>query len=368
MGLDALNSAHAPHVLKYLARIYETHGKKHACHADSAEAVERWQAEARPVLRRLIGLEAIAASARGHRPEVRLEQPENLGRFTRRLGWIETEPDVTIPFWLLKPPGKGPFPVAIMPHGHTDRGFDQYAGIAHNEAGRRLVQDEDRDVAVQAAERGFIAIAPTTRGFEPAAVRDLNGRHGKLNCRSQMIHCLLAGRTAIGERVWDMERLLDYALALPEADPRRVLMMGNSGGGGVTTFAAACDTRVTVAVASCSFCTFVGANGVVHLCDCNTVPGILHFGDYYDVAGLIAPRRLMIVHGDKDPLFPLSEIEKAVAGVRAIYKAAGAEDHLLHAFGHGGHRFYKDLMWGFVQKATQNVQLGYALDSTKHNL
>mgnify|MGYP003349230786 CR=1 FL=1 len=59
-------------------------------------------------------------------------------------------------------------------------------------------------------------------------------------CRSQLMHCLLAGRTAVGERVWDLQRLLDWAVTLPGADSRRVLMMGNSGGGMVTMFAAAC--------------------------------------------------------------------------------------------------------------------------------
>ncbi len=81
-------------------------------------------------------------------------------------------------------------------------------------------------------------------------------------------------------------RMIDQAVALPEADAGRIVMVGNSGGGMVTTYAAACDTRVTVAVPSCSFATYVGESGTVHHCECNTVPGIYRFGEFSDVAGL----------------------------------------------------------------------------------
>ena len=148
-----------------------------------------------------------------------------------------------------------------------------------------------------------------------------------------------------------MGKLMDWAIDLPDVDSSNILMMGNSGGGVVTTYAAACDTRVTVAVPSCSFCTFVGINGLVHHCDCNAVPGIMNFGEFYDVAGLIAPRHLCIVNGRKDNLFPLQEVDRAVAGVRRIYEAAGVPGRFTHHYGEGGHRFYKDLMWPFIEDA-----------------
>jgi len=213
------------------------------------------------------------------------------------------------------------------------------------------IEQLDADVAVQAVDRGFLAIAPNTRGFEANCIPDVNDRHDGRDCRSQLIHALLAGRTVIGERVWDLACLIDWALARPETDPSAVLMMGNSGGGVATLYAAACDERVTVAVSSCAFCTFVGAGGAVHHCDCNAVPGMLRFGEFHDVAGLIAPRPLLIVHGRTDPLFPPAEIERAVEGVRRIYAAAGAAGALAHAYGPAGHRFYSDLMWPFVTAA-----------------
>ena len=300
---------HDGEALAYLRRLYGEGKRTFAFHADAGESVAAWQRRARPVLRHLIGLDRIAEEAEGHKPTVSLKEPEDCGDYTRRLGTIASEPHISVPFWLLRPKSRGPHPLGLFPHGHKARGMDEYAGIAHGEKDRQHIESQERDVAVQAVRRGFLAIAPTTRGFPPAAVPDITGRHGKRDCRSQLIHCLLAGRTPMGERVWDMMRLLDWASKLPEVDGRRVLMMGNSGGGVVTLYAAACDERIGVAVPSCSFAPFVGQGGLVHHCDCNAVPGILRFGELWDVAGLVAPRHLCIVNGRQDRLFPPAEVE-----------------------------------------------------------
>jgi dienelactone hydrolase len=233
--------------------------------------------------------------------------------------------------------------------------MDTYVGIYQDDEKRLKIDLEERDVAVQAVRRGYIAIAPNTRGFASAKVPDITDRHGSRDCRSQLIHCLLAGRTAIGERVWDLSRLLDWALSLPDVDASRVLLMGNSGGGVATLYAAACDTRVTVAVPSCSFCTLVGRNGAIHHCDCNAVPGILAWGEFQDVAGLVAPRPLLVVNGRQDLLFPLAEVDRAVEGARKIYAAAGVPERFAHQYGEGGHRFYADLMWPFVGNAISQL-------------
>jgi dienelactone hydrolase len=283
---------------------------------------------------------------------VSLAEAEEMGSYSRQKGVIEAEPGFDVPFWFLRPDGEGPHPLALFPHGHySDHGLDYAAGVAASPEMEERIREEDRDVAVQAVQRGFAAIAPATRGFSPAHVPDVTGRHGGRDCRSQLLHALLAGRTVIGERVWDLERLIDWGAGRDDVDGSTVLMMGNSGGGVATLYGAACDDRVTIAVASCSFCTFVGGDGVVHHCDCNAVPGVLRFGEFHDIAGLIAPRHLQVVHGRKDTLFPLDEVERAVSGLMGIYRAGGAEPNLQHVYGPEGHRFYGDLMWPFVMEA-----------------
>jgi dienelactone hydrolase len=342
---------HTDGILRYLDRINDCDRHGAAGRATDRQGFEEWQREARPRLHRLIGLDAIAHTTKGHSIQLRLEEPQELADYTRQRGHIETEPEVDIPFWLLRPEGDGPHPLGIFPHGHSDLGMDSYAGTIQD--GELAVRNkrEDREVAVQAVRRGFVAIAPNTRGFKPTAIPDLTGRHGNRDCRSQLIHCLLAGRTPVGERVWDMMRIIDWAKTQPYIDPERILMMGNSGGGVVTIYTSACDTRVAVAVPSCSFCPYVGRNGIVHHCDCNVVPGILSLGDIHDVAGLIAPRHLCIVNGLKDKLFPTAEVDRAVQALSKIYRTADAPGRFVHRYGDGGHRFYEHLMWPFVESA-----------------
>ena len=355
MSANTAHPGYPPDVMAYLDRLYDESQRELACQARTPQEAAEWQTRARPVLRRLLGLDAMAASLREHEVAAELEDAEDLGVYTRSRGWLATEPNVRIPFWLLEPKGGGPFPLALTPHGHDRRGYDTSVGIAQDEATNRKILDEDRDVAVQAVREGFLTIAPATRGIGCDGVPDIYARHSKQDCRSQAMHCLLAGRTAMGERIWDMERLIDWAVARFDIDERCVLMMGNSGGGMVTTYAAACDTRIQIAVPSCSFGPYARPDGKLTHCDCNIVPGILRLGEFHDVAGLIAPRYQLIVNGRHDPLHDPAHVDQAVADVRRIYSVAGAPDHFAHQYGKAGHRFYKDLMWPFIRKAAEQL-------------
>lgn len=341
---------HDRHTLEYLKRIARAESAWSRTPAPlETNALAARRTSARRRLRRMIGLDRIRRDLGPFKPTVELSPPAAAEGYRRYHGILHAEPDFDLPFWLLQPAGAGPFPIALLPHGHyAEHGLDYAAGIAASPEMREKIAREDRDVAIQAVRRGFVAIAPSTRGFLPACVPDITNRHAGSNCRSHALHCLLAGRTAMGERVSDLQRLLDWALSRPDADRRHTLVMGNSGGGVVAVYAAACDPRIATCVSSCAFCTLMGRNGAIHHCDCNAVPGILRFGEFHDIAALIAPRRLLVVHGRKDPLFPPEEIDRAVAHLRRRYAEAGAAEACHHVYGPEGHRFYADLMWPFI--------------------
>ena len=316
-------NAYPDQVARYLKRLYDPTDRQLAFRDDHPGGFDKWQSDARSALRLKIGLDNIAASVGEHVPVVELGEPEDLGGYTRQRGVIDTEPDVQIPFWLLKPKGDGKRPLGVFPHGHDSRGHNTTAGVYDDDAHEQKSLVEDRDVAVQAVMQGFVAIAPAVRGLATAGVPDLHGRHGKRDCRSHLMHCLLAGRTATGERVWDMQRILDWAFTLPEVDSSHTLMMGNSGGGMVTMFTAACDERIDIAVPSCSFAPTTSEAGYIFHCDCNMVPGLMDLGGLPGVCGMIAPRHLLAVNGRKDTLFSVKAVEKAAATVRDLYTSAG---------------------------------------------
>ena len=207
-------------VEQYLKGLYSEQQQNYTFRSDYPGGFNMWQAEARPELRRLIGLNNIAAYVGAYQANVRLLEKKDRGSHTLQKGIIETEPHVEIPFWLLIPKGKGPFPLAVLPHGHDRIGHDTHAAVYHSEEHEQKSISGDRNVAVQAVENGFIAIAPAIRGLatEAPGVPDVRNRHGNKACRSQLMHCLLSGRTAIGERVWDMSQIIDWAISLPESE------------------------------------------------------------------------------------------------------------------------------------------------------
>ncbi len=138
----------------------------------------------------------------------------------------------------------------------------------------------------------------------------------------------------------------------PQIDAGKVEVMGNSGGGTAVIYAAAMDQRIAAAMPSCAFCGFQVSIGELHHCSCNYVPGIMKEFDMGDLAGLIAPRPLVIVNGEKDMIFPLDSAKDQEKIARRVYEAAGAGDMLRHVIGPEGHRFYAALAWPVFDELT----------------
>ena len=336
----------------YLKRIQR--GKQ--VHAfDASVGFGQWQEKARGALIELTGLKQMEKDLDGFTPTIQLGQAEKTNElFTRALCSMETEPGVVIPFYLLIPKDANPaqpLPLLICPHGHDKLGLHSYAGAFKDEKHSRKVLEKQGDIGAQAARRGYVVIAPATRGLaEEVLVPDPKGRHGNRPCRAQLIHCLLAGRTPIGERVWDMQRLLDWAEKHPLIDPKRIAMTGNSGGGVLTAYTAAIDTRIRVAIPSCSFTSVMSAEGFIFHCDCCLVPKLRDWGDWKELGGLVAPRHLLIVHGVDDSLHHPPTVEKLAVSIGKIFQAAGVPDHSALKWGNSGHRFYPKKMWPFIEK------------------
>ena len=336
----------------YLKRIQR--GKQ--VHAfDASVGFGQWQEKARGALIELTGLKQMEKDLDGFTPKIQLGQAEKTNElFTRALCSMETEPGVVIPFYLLIPKDANPaqpLPLFICPHGHDKLGLHSYAGAFKDEKHKRKVLEKEGDIGAQAARRGFVVIAPATRGLaEEVLVPDPKGRHGNRPCRAQLIHCLLAGRTPIGERVWDMQRLLDWAEKHPLIDPKRIAMTGNSGGGVLTAYTAAIDTRIRVAIPSCSFTSVMSAEGFIFHCDCCLVPKFRDWGDWKELGGLVAPRHLLIVHGVDDSLHHPPTVEKLAVSIGKIFQTAGVPNHTALKWGNSGHRFYPKKMWPFFEK------------------
>ena len=169
------------------------------------------------------------------------------------------------------------------------------------------------------------------------------------------MHCLLAGRTAIGERVWDTTCLLDWIVSdLPGVDVERIGMLGNSGGGVLTVYVAALDDRIAVAHPSCSLTSFASDAGYIFHCDCCMVPGIkTELADMPDIAALAIPRQIVVVHGVKDTLHSEPVVNQAMKRLGNIYSQCKVSDRFKFQWQPEGHRFYPDVFWPVLRSVLQ---------------
>jgi dienelactone hydrolase len=315
--------AAAPRRLKFQAR--------------TRSEAEGWQQELRAKLTELVG--GFPAERQPLRPIV-LETRTFPG-YSREKIVFDSRPGVSVLAYLLLPEkARRPAPAMICVPGHG-RGVDDIVGIDDRGNERTDKAGYQHDFAIQVVEAGMAAVA-----IEPMAFgcrRDpINARKGLAQkaCEPAAGGALLLGQTMVGWRVWDVMRTLDYIGTRSELDSSRVGCMGISGGGTVTLFSTALDSRIRTALVSGYLNTFRDSIGSLSHCIDNYVPGILNWAEMYDVAGLIAPRPLFVESGEKDNIFPIRASIESFTKAREVYAVFGAADRIEQEVFPGEHSFW----------------------------
>jgi dienelactone hydrolase len=159
------------------------------------------------------------------------------------------------------------------------------------------------------------------------------------------------------DTAWDTWRVLDYLQTRPDVDGDRLGVMGISLGGH-TTWMVSADPRVKAAVPCISVCSWrwqlehegytqrvknlakafaavkedLGEQEVtpkvVAAAWQRWLPGIPAKYDCQDILGAMAPRPLLILGGDSDPVAPLEGARLAIHSIEEAYRRANASDHL----------------------------------------
>ena len=78
---------------------------------------------------------------------------------------------------------------------------------------------------------------------------------------------------------------------------------------------------------------------------CNHIPSIRRYFEMSDIAGLIAPRPLVIAAGRTDPIFPIAPTEECFDSIQSIYDSVDSREKCALLIGDGGHLNYADLLW-----------------------
>ena len=167
------------------------------------------------------------------------------------------------------------------------------------------------------------------------------------------------GETIAGWMVWDSMRAVDYLLTLDDVDPHRIGITGNSGGGLNSLYTAALDDRLRASVVV-GF-TFEFNNWIKYAgahCTCTHLPGEFRGMEWFEIAGLIAPRAVLMIQGANDGIFPVSGARRSGANVQRIYRLLEANERArfveLAGQPHAYTRPFREPMYGWMTRHLQD--------------
>lgn len=303
-----------------------------------------WQKRAKAKLAELLGLPFVQVD-----DNMAIEYTKQQEGYTEIRFTFQSEQGYDLPCHLLIPQGVSmPLPVVICLQGHSP-GMHISLGHPRNDREKELIAGE-RDFCIQAVKEGYCALSIEQRNFG-----EKGGKEEGPDCYNSSMSAIMLGRTTIGERVWDIQRAIDVlAKHFPQTDPQQVVCMGNSGGGTATFYAACMDERIAYAIPSCAVCTLDDSIGAMFHCSCNYIPGIRKYFDMGDMAGLIAPRPLIIVAGEQDRIFPIDGVKSSYEKAKELYAAAGEPENVSLIIGAEGHRFYAAPSWAKLREYMQS--------------
>ena len=299
-------------ILTYLDRQAEAIEPAMAWNATNQAEHDAWRPEFRKQLVDLLGQwpEQVEPDVRWDKEDV-----EETEAFIRRKVYVRTEKDYWAPAYYYTPKNiSGKRPAIMCFHGHS--GILPYTRQGTDEQiakGKKL----SLDYAPFFAEQGYVVLAV----IQPIAMR-----------------------------VWDGMRLLDFLETQDEVDADRIACAGLSGGGTTSLFFAALEDRIKVAMVAGYYCTFRDSIFSIHHCICNTVPGIMNYGEMSDIAALIAPRPTLIISGTEDKIFPIEATKRAYATLEGTYAVLGVSDNLESDFFDGEHQWSNRKTLAFLKQ------------------
>jgi hypothetical protein len=158
----------------------------------------------------------------------------------------------------------------------------------------------------------------------------------------------------VGQTVEDLVRWEDWLAQMK--DIKVFDTAGISYGGDLVITYPAFSKRINKIYTSGSMGSFAPVFARCYNAPAHCVPGVLQWMDRSDIAGLSAPRPIRLHYGERDTPGPHNAsasynetVEPALAELRAIYKAFGAEDQVsLRVTPDRGHEFENEDLLAFL--------------------
>jgi dienelactone hydrolase len=330
---------------------YQPENARYAFRAKTLLDAQAWQAETRKALAQTIGLPPDDSAL-----NPQLLESVDKGDYLREKILLRTGAHTLMPVYLLLPKAaQKPLPVVLAFHGHG-YGVKDIVGLWEDGEERDTPDGYHKDFGVELCRAGFAVAAPEIACFGERQT-DFSSLNAALDqpvpsiCAHSAMLAFHLGTSVVGMRIHDGMRLVDYLETRPELDTQRLGAMGISGGGMHTFFSTCLDERIRACVVSGYFCTFRDSILAMSHCACNFVPGLGAFGEMYDLAGLIAPRPMLVESGNYDNIFPQKAVKASVNRADAVYAVFGDGLRIETDYFEGRHQISGKKAYGFLQAA-----------------
>jgi hypothetical protein len=221
--------------------------------------------------------------------------------------------------------GSGPFPAVIYSAGHGPFGKSEAYGMGANLA--------RNGIAMLAYDP--LGAGERIQALDPATGKSYAG--GDEHSQAQ-IPISLVGDSVARYMVWDAMRGIDYLSTRPEIVKDHIGSYGCSGGGTMSAYLTALDTRVNAGVVACFLTTYDALMPSIGPQDGEQViPNFIKNGlDFADLVELAAPRAYAQVSTTED-MFPFKGAQATHDEAARFYGLLHAGNKLQFFTGPGGH-------------------------------
>ncbi len=158
------------------------------------------------------------------------------------------------------------------------------------------------------------------------------------------------GLDMLGLRITEVKSLINYLENHDDVDEKRIGIIGHSGGGTLSLFAAFFDDRIKVCATSGYLSTWDQSILAMYHCGCNYIADLRKYLELYDVYASLAPRPLAITIGKKDKIFPYKGSKISIPIIKEAYQETNHPENILIHVQKEGHRFSGEKIYPFMLK------------------
>ncbi len=266
---------------------------------------------------------------------------------------------------LYHPKGRtGKLPGVLCPYGHWNNGRFSEASV--KEIRNQVVQGAERFEdggrfplqarCMQLARMGCIAFQYDMEGYADSGQISQDVAHHLTKRRPEMdtpehwglfsVQAELHLQNVMGIQTFNSIRALDWLLSLPDVDPERIAVTGESGGGTQTFLLSAIDPRVKVAVPAVMVSTAMQGG-----CTCENCCYLRVGTGNIELASLIAPRPLCCLAADD---WTHEIMTKGLPELKKVYGLYGVEDEVmakaLLQFPHNYNYVSREVMYQWINR------------------